>query len=248
MTLARLISCPRTAIVPGYLHPVATRRWGFGQQLAVLGVVGLVVRVVYAIYQRRHLPFIFSDATKYWAMANDLANGRWFIDPLSGRETVDHSPLYSIYLSIAGVAKGGAATQFDLLLWTCVLGTASVILVGLAGREDRRPPSGSHRRGSRRDRSGDVDPRRTASVREPSAIFTTVGIIWFVYRLWRVPPSLSWVVWLGVWCGLGSPVAFGARALRYRSSLVPLALRGIRRGLEAQDPMAGRRCASSPGS
>ena len=97
--------------MPGYLHPVATRRWGFGQQLAVLGVVGLGVRVAYAIYQRRHLRFPLGDATKYWAMANDLANGRYFINPLTGTETADHSPLYSIYLSIAGVVRGGSRCE-----------------------------------------------------------------------------------------------------------------------------------------
>ena len=208
--------------MPGYLRPVAIRRWGFGQQLAVLGVVGLSVRVVYAIYQRRHLPFIFSDATKYWAMANDLANGRYFIDPLSGRETADHSPLYSIYLSIAGVARGGDATQFDLLLWTCVLGAASVILIGLAGRE----VAGS-RVGLIAAAVAAIDPAMWIHdgllLSESMAIFTSVGIIWFAYRLWR-SPSLSRVVWLGVWCGLGT-LSRSELALSVPLLLLPLTLR-----------------------
>ena len=208
--------------MPGYLHPVATRRWGFGQKLAVLGAVGLGVRVLYAIYQRRHLRFPLGDATKYWAMANDLANGRYFIDPLSGRETADHSPLYSIYLSIAGVVKGGSATQFDLLLWTCVLGTASVILIGLAGRE-----IAGHRVGLIAAAVAAVDPAMWIHdgllLSESMAIFTSVGIIWFAYRLWRAP-SLSRVVWLGVWCGLGT-LSRSELALSVPLLLLPLTLR-----------------------
>ncbi len=208
--------------MPGYLRPVATRRWGFGQRLAVLGVFGLAVRVAYAIYQRRHLPFIFSDATKYWAMANDLANGRYFIDPLTQRETADHSPLYSIYLSIAGVVRGGKATQFDLLLWTCVLGAASVILIGLAGREIAGP-----RVGLIAAAVAAIDPAMWIHdgllLSETLAIFTSVGIIWFAYRLWH-SPSLSRVVWLGVWCGLGT-LSRSELALSVPLLLLPLTLR-----------------------
>lgn len=188
----------------------------------MLGVLGFGVRLVYAVYQRRHLPFIFSDATKYWAMANDLANGRWFIDPLSGKETADHSPLYSLYLAIAGVVRGGHASQFDLVVWTCVLGAASVVIIGLAGREMVSP-----RVGLLAAAIGAVDPAMWIHdgllLSESMAIFTAVGLIWFSYRLWRAP-SLWRVVWLGAWCGLAT-LSRSELALSVPLLLVPLTLR-----------------------
>jgi 4-amino-4-deoxy-L-arabinose transferase-like glycosyltransferase len=201
---------------------VSSRRWGFARQLVALGVAGLGVRLAYALYQRRHLRFPFSDATKYWAMANDLANGRWFVDPLSGKATADHAPLYSVYLSVAGLVRGSRATQFDLIVWTCILGTASVVLIGLAGREMISP-----RVGLLAAAVAAVDPAMWIHdgllLSESMAIFTAVGLIWFSYRLWR-SPSLSRVVWLGVWCGLGT-LSRSELALSVPLLLLPLTLR-----------------------
>ncbi len=57
---------------------------------------------------------------------------------------------------------------------------------------------------------------------ESMAIFTSAGLIWFAYRLWR-SPSLSRVLWLGAWCGLAT-LARSELALAVPFLLVPLIL------------------------
>ena len=73
--------------------------------------------------------------------ANLLAHGEGFVDPLGVfspvfRQSADHPPLYLIWLAIPSFLDPGAGdtSQVVHMLWSCALGTATVVVCGLAGR------------------------------------------------------------------------------------------------------------------
>ncbi len=190
----------------------------------LLGLLGLGVRLAWVIAQRRHLPFPLSDATKYAGMANLVAQGRWFIDPIRLTESADHSPLYTVYLSVVGFVRDGHATAFQLMLWSCLLGAATVVVVGLAGRAIGGPRV-------------EVIAAAIAAVNpamwvydglllsESLAILCVAAVILCAYRLWRAP-SLGRVLWLGLWCGLAT-LARSELLLTVPLVLLPLTLRAV---------------------
>lgn len=105
--------------------------------LATLSLVGLCVRVAYVLVSERHaVPD--GDAFYFHLQANLIANGTgWFIDPLTYADShrivpgADHPPLWALVLTMASVV--GAKSYLSQLLWACVVGTAGVVLTGLAG-------------------------------------------------------------------------------------------------------------------
>jgi 4-amino-4-deoxy-L-arabinose transferase-like glycosyltransferase len=202
---------------------VLRRPTTFATRLALLGGLALVVRIAYAIYQRRHIPFPFSDATKYTALANYIADGKWFTDAYAGNaQTADHSPLYPLYLSILALFRSSPTPEFDFVVWSCFLGVASVVVIGIAGREILSARLGLIAAGI-----AAIDPAMWVHdgllLSESMAILMTSCIILFAYRLWRVP-SIWNVVWLGVFCGLGT-LSRSELALSVPLVLLPLALR-----------------------
>jgi 4-amino-4-deoxy-L-arabinose transferase-like glycosyltransferase len=195
----------------------------FATRLALLGGLALVVRIAYAIYQRRHIPFLFSDATKYTALANYIAGGKWFTDAYAGNaQTADHSPLYPLYLSVLALFRSSPTPEFDFVVWSCLLGVASVVVIGIAGREILSARVGLVAAGI-----AAIDPAMWVHdgllLSESMAILMTSLIILFAYRLWRTP-SLWNVAWLGVFCGLGT-LSRSELALSVPLVLLPLALR-----------------------
>src|SRR5260370_17900999 len=55
-------------------------------------------------------------------------------------QAAEHPPLYLVYLAIPSVF--GMTSTLTHLLWSCVLGTATVFVVGLLGRGVLRAPVG----------------------------------------------------------------------------------------------------------
>src|SRR5437588_816471 len=109
-------------------------RW-FGWTLAVVTVGALALRVAYVLVDR--LDFNpKGDAYFYHAGANLLADGKGFIEPflypLAQTNAAEHPPLYLIFLSVPSLF--GMQSVLTHLLWSCLLGTATVMVVGLAGR------------------------------------------------------------------------------------------------------------------
>ena len=115
----------------------------FKVALACVTIAALVVRLVYVLTARDGIAFA-GDSAFYHDAANLLASGRGFIYP----ETVgnirvvahkgqfiqeaDHPPLYIIFLAVPSLL--GMTSVLTHLLWSCVLGAGTVLVVGLLGR------------------------------------------------------------------------------------------------------------------
>ena len=121
-------------------------RAGSGPTARRCVVVGaLVLRVVYVFAYRRNFD-PHGDAFFYHAGANLLAEGKGFISPFYvqlglHRAAAEHPPLYIIFLAIPSVL--GMKSVMAHLLWSCVLGTATVGCRAPRTRGRRRPASAS---------------------------------------------------------------------------------------------------------
>ncbi len=108
----------------------------FWWALAGVAVVGLAVRLTY-ILGWHHDYIVGGDPFFYHAGANLLADGKGFVSPYSPPHrpiaASDHPPLYMLYLTIPSVL--GWQSVLTHMVWSAVLGTGTVVLVGVTGRE-----------------------------------------------------------------------------------------------------------------
>ncbi len=114
----------------------ANRRWRI--QLAVVAVVGLAIRVVYILGFKNPAPLV-GDASYYHRAANLLARGHGFIQPdlfelyrQGVHQAADHPPGYIVALSLPSLL--GLDSPLAHQLWSALIGTATIVVVGLAGR------------------------------------------------------------------------------------------------------------------
>jgi asparagine N-glycosylation enzyme membrane subunit Stt3 len=120
-----------------------TRRWHF--RLIAISLVGLGLRIGYVYLYRRHAAPT-GDAFFYHYQANLLVAGKWFINPYQyfyfkhAAPAADHPPLWTLVLALASLV--GIKSFFAQILWSCVIGSVAVWLVGLAGREVMGPRTG----------------------------------------------------------------------------------------------------------
>jgi 4-amino-4-deoxy-L-arabinose transferase-like glycosyltransferase len=188
---------------PGAVDARPGRR--FVLAVAALVALGLAIRFPYIWADRRHVPF-FGDGYYYHHGANLLADGEGFINPfarvLHGEtyEAADHPPLYLVYLSLFSAVGLRSVTAH--LLASVLLGLASIVLAGFAGRRVAG------------DRVGLVAAALVAVApnvwRYDGAMLSEVAVIPLVlsavllgYRYWD-RPSLWRLTWLGVVVGLGT--------------------------------------------
>ena len=114
-----------------------------GRSLAAIALVALAWRVVYVLVWG-HDPLVFGDGRYYHFLANDLADGHGFIEPikfayLQGlHQSATHPPLFTLVLF--AVTRSGRALglgSFDSTLvhqLTCaVVSTLAVVVIGLVG-------------------------------------------------------------------------------------------------------------------
>jgi 4-amino-4-deoxy-L-arabinose transferase-like glycosyltransferase len=94
----------------------------------VIAAGALVLRVTYLLANRGS--DVFGDGLAYYAQAMAQAHGVWFMG-LSG-PTAQHPPAWVLVLTAA--MRFGLTAQFQLQLVSTVIGTGSVIVVGLIGR------------------------------------------------------------------------------------------------------------------
>ena len=203
-------------------------RW-FGWALAAVAGGALAIRLIYVFGFRQDHVFA-GDAFFYHAGANLLADGKGFISPFEPHRAIqagEHPPLYLIYLAIPSVL--GFTSVLTHLVWSSLLGTATVVLVGLIGREVRGPRAG-------------VIAAVVAAVypnlwvpdgslmAESMAMFATALAVYFAYRYWRDPRW--WRLGLvGVASGAGA-LSRSELALIIPFMVIPLAITvgGITRG------------------
>ena len=133
-----------TAVAPASARAAAFRRDGirFGVLLAIVVVVGCVVRAIYTLEVAPHTR-LFPDSLWYRAQALNLRAGRGYVD-VGGqlgafrgltprtRATAYWPPLYPGYLAVGQALFGESVRGTQLL--GCVTGAATVVFTGLLGR------------------------------------------------------------------------------------------------------------------
>lgn len=197
-------------------------RW-FGAALAMVAAAACAVRVAYVLVDRRDFN-PGGDAYFYHAGANLLADGKGFIEPylypLAHSPAAEHPPLYLILLSVPSFL--GMHSVLTHLVWSCLLGTATVILVGLVGRA-----VAGERVGIIAALVAALYPNIWAPdgmlQAESLAMFFTMLAVLLAYRYWR-RPSLPRLVLLGAVCGAGA-LTRSELCLFVPLLVLPLALR-----------------------
>ena len=101
--------------------------------------------MAYVWFIRRHVTLHISDALYYHASANLLATGHGFILPFAPAghapvQAADHPPLYIVYL--AAFSLVGVRSITGHLLASTLLGAASIVVAGFAGRDIVGPRTG----------------------------------------------------------------------------------------------------------
>jgi 4-amino-4-deoxy-L-arabinose transferase-like glycosyltransferase len=175
-------------------------RW-FAWALAAVALGALALRVTYVVVERRNWSPGFGDAFFYHAGANLLAQGKGFISPFlypaRRAQAAEHPPLYLIFLAVPSLL--GMKSVLTQLLWSCLLGTGTVALVGLLGRA-----IAGARVGIIAAIIAAVYPNIWAPdgmlQAETLAMFTTTLVLLLAYRYWR-RPSWSRLVLVGMACG-----------------------------------------------
>jgi 4-amino-4-deoxy-L-arabinose transferase-like glycosyltransferase len=112
-------------------------------RLALILAGALAIRVLYTVLVSQDIPVI-GDALTYHLLGENIADGKGFERPLHpqlagfeswqpGVPTAEHPPLFPLLVGLFW--KLGATTYLAQKLVLCVIGTITVALVGLAGRE-----------------------------------------------------------------------------------------------------------------
>lgn len=109
----------------------------FGAALALIGLVGLAVRVIYIVVVADDIPTV-GDARTYHLLAANLADGAGYIRPLDylklGRAipSAEFPPLFPALLSVG--ARAGLESVIEQKLLMATIGTGTVVLIGFLGR------------------------------------------------------------------------------------------------------------------
>lgn len=188
----------------------------FWVALALITAGALWLRLDY-IWTARDGRALGGDALYYHSTANLVADGHGFVNPFAYarygvlEQSAEHPPLFPLYL--AAFSWLGFTSIHDHLVAGAILGVASVVVGGVAGRE-----MGGRWVGLLSALLLAVYPniwRHDGMVMsETAAILTTVLTIWAAYRFWWTP------TWARAAC-LGAAVALAATA---RSELALLAV------------------------
>jgi 4-amino-4-deoxy-L-arabinose transferase-like glycosyltransferase len=184
--------------------PEPDARW-FRPALAVVVAGALVLRVVYVLkYRLDFRPG--GDAFFYHVGANLLVEGKGFISPQLyvglgvHRAAAEHPPLYMLFLAITSVL--GMKSVLTHLLWSCVLGSATVGVVGYLGRA-----VGGARAGIIAAVLAAAYPNLWAPdgqlQAETLSMFAVAVTLLLAYR-YRQAPSRRRLALVGLACGLGA--------------------------------------------
>lgn len=180
----------------------------FRRGLLAAALLGLAVRLAYILIVR-HDVAPGGDAFFYHLGARLLVEGHGFIEPspfINGivEQSASHPPLYLLFLSIPTAV--GLEGPLSHMLWSGFLGTGSVVLAGLTGREVAGP-----RAGLVAATVAAVYPNLWVFdgfvLSETMAIFTAILSVFLAYRYLRAPTA-----WRAAALGLACGVAALARA------------------------------------
>jgi 4-amino-4-deoxy-L-arabinose transferase-like glycosyltransferase len=102
----------------------------FAQRLGVIAAGGLAVRVAAALATDDHL--VQGDAMVFHQVAQHLADGDGFRQAFRDAPTAEHPPGWEVVLAAANLAGGNGYLSHRLV--GAVIGTVTVVLIGLLGR------------------------------------------------------------------------------------------------------------------
>ena len=123
----------------------------FKAQLALVGLLALAVRVLFALLDTE-APGITGDHDWYHAMANQLANGQGYDNPFAivgaafeptngdAPPTAFHPPLFPALLALPSLVGLDSYTAHELT--ACAMGAATAVVAGLLGRQLAGPRAG----------------------------------------------------------------------------------------------------------
>lgn len=216
--------------------PVGVRR--FGWALAGIALVGFGVRLTFILTTRQYVDF-GGDAGFYHLGANLLADGKGFISPFfphQARQAADHPPLYIVWLTIPSLL--GLRTVLAHLVWSAVLGTGTIALIGLTGREIGGPRLGLIAAGLAAV-SPNVWVPDGSLMAETVTMFTMALALYWAYRYWH-QPTWQKLALVGVAAGAGA-LSRSELVLIVPLMIVPLAalVPGIVRRARWQGMLAG---------
>lgn len=192
---------------PGAGGPVDHDRALFRGLLPFIALVALAVRATYAIGWRFDEGLTY-DAPVYRSRAQFLLTGRGFLDPdkwvfssIASPGAV-HPPMNALFLALGH--ELGFDTDDGYRLWGCLLGTATVVLVGLVGRAVAGPRVGliAAAIAAVHPAFWSFDPTVMA---ETPGQFATAVVLLLAYRFWQ-QPTPSRAAWLGASAALAGLV------------------------------------------
>ena len=102
-----------------------------GARLAGIAALALALRLVYVLVLTPDLRGR-GDSSYYHDLAQGLATGEGFVDPGNGTATALHPPLFPLVLALSHLL--GADSYLADRVVVCLIGTASVVAVGLLAR------------------------------------------------------------------------------------------------------------------
>jgi hypothetical protein len=114
-------------------------RPSFGVVLVVIALLGLAWRIAYVLLTRDHP--LFPDSRGYHFRAQDLADGNGFVlparqvfgVPVENPPDASVPPGWSVFLSMP--TRLGLRSVLSQQLVVCVIGAATIVMAGLAGRQ-----------------------------------------------------------------------------------------------------------------
>jgi MYXO-CTERM domain-containing protein len=110
----------------------------FEYRIALIALAGLALRLAYTI-ANRHYPVI-GDALVFHLDAQHLADGHGFQRPFEQVPTAEHPPVFIVLLGLVDLLGGSKILVQKCAM--CVLGSVTVVLLGLLGRRVAGPRAG----------------------------------------------------------------------------------------------------------
>jgi 4-amino-4-deoxy-L-arabinose transferase-like glycosyltransferase len=176
----------------------------FRRGLVAATALGMAVRVAYILIVRHDFP-VRGDAAFYHIGARLLVDGHGFVEPTRfifgfNEQSASHPPLYLLWLTIpTSVGLDGPVWH---MLWSSVVGTATVAIVGLLAREVAGPRAGLIAAGL-----AAIYPNLWVFdgflLSETTATFTGTLVVLLTYRYLH-EPTLRRAVYLGVAAGIAA--------------------------------------------
>jgi hypothetical protein len=195
---------------PSFDRPASSRPAGrFFAWLALIAFLALAGRVVYVVTVTHDDPNVY-DATYYELQAREITHGQGFFkDPFllfsdhpEDQPAADHPPLTVFALLPAAFVEGPRASQYAMRFTMALVGTATVVLIGLLARR-----LGGDAVGLAAAVLAAVDPNLWMNdgliMWEALSALLTVALIMAAYRV--IGRGVNWprAVMLGVLAALG---------------------------------------------